>query len=117
MERPDAPRRPLAIDADLDVSIDGHAMKIAGHGRHLVIDVASVRTAWRLFRDRSFASQVTNGMLPVLNAAGIVVDVRVAGRSVGRAGPGVQTNRMGRWLRLPGVEVRTLRFIRSMFGR
>ncbi|MFN3596833.1 MAG: hypothetical protein ACK41D_06145 [Rubricoccaceae bacterium] len=106
-----APRRPLHVDADLRIRVDGapHEVRVTGHGARVQVDVPDRATALRLARDaralggpREALAALTGG----LSEADVDVDVHVAGRRVARLGPrarpGAATRALGRTLGLGG---------------
>ena len=97
--------RRLTVDADLDLSVDGHPVSITGSGQTLTITVDSSRTAWQLFQanrpGRHFVRMITD----TLDAFGIDVDVKVGGQSLVSVGPSAQGGRIAQALGLPSVQV------------
>jgi hypothetical protein len=83
--------RPLQVEADLTLTVDGEAVDVAGYGDLVVVEVPSLRALRELGR----GADLLEG-LPLPAAAGadlaagadVTVDVRVRGVSVARIEPG-----------------------------
>jgi hypothetical protein len=81
----DAPRR-LGVEADLDLTVEGHPVHVAGYGDLLVVDAPSF-SALRALR-RGLDALPDPLASAVLGGPGLPpVDVRVRGVSVARIGP------------------------------
>lgn len=79
--------RRLAVDAHLDLTVDGHPVAIRGEGSRLRIEVDSPQTAWRLFRSQRPGRHLFRTLTDTLDALGVDVDVVIGGRQVATAGP------------------------------
>ena len=88
--------RPLDVDADLTLTVEGAEIDVVGYGDLVVVDAASFAALRALRRDATPAV----GVVPDV---GVTVDVRVRGVSVARLGPGVPS---GLFSRLVGVDGR-----------
>lgn len=100
--------RPLSVDVDLELTVDGHPMTVRGEGRRVVVSVDAPRTAWRLFRSRRPPTALVRNVSETLDALGLDVEVEVAGRSVGLAGRSAVAGPLTRALGLPAVQVHGL---------
>lgn len=100
-----APGRRLAIDADLDLSVDGHAVAIRGDGERLRIEVDEAQTAWQLFQSNRPGRHLVRSITDTLDVFGIDVDVVVGERSVVSVGPSAQGGPVAQALGLPSVQV------------
>ena len=100
-----APGRRLAVDAHLDLRIDGHAVAIRGDGERLRIEVDEAQTAWQLFQSNRPGRRLIRSITDTLDAFGVDVDVVVGGRHVATVGPSAQAGRLLEALGLPAVEV------------
>ncbi|MFB6304687.1 MAG: hypothetical protein ABEH47_05940 [Haloferacaceae archaeon] len=88
--------RRLAVEADLDVSVGGEAVRVDGYGDLVVVDAASF-AALRALRRGSDALPTPLG--PALAAdADLTVDLRVRGVSVARVDPDVDPGPLARAL-------------------
>ena len=103
---PHTPRRQLLVDADLDLTVDGHPVAVRGDGERLTVAVDSSATAYRLFRANRPGRRAVRMVVDTLEQFGIDVEVTVGGRSVLAAGPSAQAGRLARAVGLDAVEVR-----------
>ena len=99
------PGRRLAVDADLDLIVDGHPVAIRGDGDRLRIEVDEPQTAWRLFQSHRPGRHLVRSITDTLDAFGVDVDVVVGGRQVATVGPSADAGRLLEALGLPSVEV------------
>lgn len=87
-----AERRPLSIDADLDVTIAGQECRVWSEGDTLVVNAPSFRVARRL-ADGVEALESVPGLdgrlLGELVKADLVVELRVRRATVARIGSGI----------------------------
>lgn len=97
--------RRLAIDADLNLRVDGHPVAIRGDGDRLRIEVDEPQTAWRLFQSQRPGRHLVRAITDTLDAFGVDVDVIVGGRQVATVGPSADSGRLFEALGLPAVEV------------
>ena len=100
-----APRRRLAVEADLSITVDGRAVEVRGDGERVRIEVEDARTAWQLFQSRRPGRHLVRSITDTLDALGVDVDVVVGGRTVASAGPSVPAARLLGALGLPAVRV------------
>lgn len=101
--------RPLDVEADLTLEVDGEPVRIVGSGRSLVVDAPTRRSARRLLQSGPLADDRAARLADVngaLREAGVGADVRVQGRTVARLGVGARPGTVSRLLRLGDVEVR-----------
>ncbi|MFB6080129.1 MAG: hypothetical protein ABEJ81_03930 [Haloferacaceae archaeon] len=78
--------RRLAVEADLDVAVDGDRVRVEGDGDLLVIDAPSFAAARALHRG---VEALPAPLSAPLLGGGPALDVRVRGTSVARVGPDV----------------------------
>ena len=97
-------RRPLFVEADLDLSVDGHPVAVRGEGQHVTIEVDDRRTAWRVARASRPGANMVRVLAAKLEEHGVDVDVHVGGKAVGRMGPSADPGRLSRALGVP-VEI------------
>lgn len=88
--------RALDIDADLLLTVDDESVEIRGYGDLVVIAAPSLAVVRRLAGERP--PPVDRHLLDYLGDADVTVDVRVRGRSVVRAGPGIDPGPLSRAL-------------------
>jgi hypothetical protein len=96
--------RALDVHADLTLTVDGSAVSIRGYGDLVVVAAPSLSAVRRLARDgEAFLDDLH--LLDHLRRADVTLDVRVRGRSVGRAGPDVDPGLLSRALGVDPVRV------------
>lgn len=94
MNGTDPVRAPLSVEADLELELEAGLARVRGYGDVVVVDLPSLAAA------RELADGTTT--LPIegagdgLATSDVTVDVRVRGRSVARAGPGVTPGPLSR---------------------
>ena len=98
-------RRQLFVDADLDLSVDGHPVAIRGDGARVTIAVDSAATAYRLFQARRPGRHLVRALTDTLSAVGVDVEVTVGGRAVLAAGPSAQAGRLAKAVGLDAVQI------------
>ena len=97
--------RRIAVEADLDLRVDGHAVAVRNDGDRLRIEVDEAQTAWRLFQSNRPGRHLVRSVTDTLDALGVDVDVVVGGRRVATVGPSAEAGRLLEALGLPAVEV------------
>ena len=97
--------RRLEVDADLDLSVDGHPVSITGRGQRLTVEVDSAQTAWRLFQGNRPGRHLVRSITDTLDVFGIDVEVVVGGRPLVSVGPSAEGGRLARAVGLPSVQV------------
>lgn len=108
--------RRLSIDADLDLTIDGHPVAVRGAGDRVVVAVDDARTAWRLFQSRRPGRHLVRAVTDTLDALGVDVEVEVGGRTLASAGPSAVRGAVTRALGLPALHVPTERWLWASVG-
>ncbi|MEM0962813.1 MAG: hypothetical protein AAGK21_09800 [Bacteroidota bacterium] len=98
-------RRQLLVDADLDLTVNGHPIAIRGDGEKVTIAVDSSRTAWRLFQANRPGRNLLRTVTDTLDVFGVDVEVTVGGQSVIAAGPSAQAGRIAAAVGLDAIEV------------
>ncbi|WP_412061909.1 hypothetical protein [Rubrivirga sp. IMCC45206] len=101
-----APRRQILVDADLDLTVDGHPVAIRGRGERVTVAVDSPSTAWQLFQANRPGRRLVRAVTDTLDALGVDVEVTVGGRSVLAAGPSAQAGRIATAVGLDTLEIR-----------
>ena len=96
-------RRRLSIDADLDLTVDGHPVAVRGEGQRLVVEVDSAHAAWRLFQSNRPGRQLVRTVTDTLEQFGLDVQVVVGGRHLASVGAGAVPDRLTRALGIGGV--------------
>jgi hypothetical protein len=90
--------RPLAVEADLRLTVDGEEITVSGAGTHLVVAVPTVAAGWRTLQaldtlPTGFATAGTRA-----RDSGLSIDVTYEGVTVARLGPYVEPNALSRAL-------------------
>ena len=88
--------RPLDVDANLTLTVDGAAVSIRGYGDLVVVAAPSLSAVRTLAR--TAAPPLDGRLLPHLEDADVRLDVRVRGRSVARVGSGIDAGPLSRAL-------------------
>ena len=100
-----ADRAPIDVTADLALAVDGEPVRVESYTDLVTVDLPSVRTAVRLLRRHGGRA----GAVPdLLAAAGLTVEVSVAGTAVVRAGAEAEAGRLERRLGYRSVRLRPL---------
>jgi len=87
-------RAPLEVEADLDLDLESGTAHVRGYGDLVVVELPSLTAARELATGAS--TLPVAGLPDGLATGGVTVDVRVRGRSVLRAGPGVDAGPLSR---------------------
>ena len=102
------PARRLAVDADLDLTVDGRTVSLRGEGERLVVRVEDAATAFKLFQANRPGRHLVRTITDTLELFGIDVDVRVGERTVARLGasadPDPVSRAVGRVVGAEGVD-------------
>mgnify|MGYP001343886855 CR=1 FL=1 len=88
-------RRQLFVDADLDLSVDGHPVAIRGDGARVTIAVDSAATAYRLFQARRPGRHLVRALTEVVSG-GELTDDESGSADREREGPRTATGRRQR---------------------
>lgn len=103
------PRRALDVHADLDLTIDGRAVRIEGRGDRIVVDVPDARTGALLLKAAPRSGGPRRDDLAeadrALQAAGLTAEVRLGGDQFARLGARARPGAVARLFRLGNVEV------------
>lgn len=100
-----ADRAPVDVTADLALAVDGEPVRVESYTDLVTVDLPSVRVAARLLRRHGDRT----GVVPdLLAAAGLTVEVRVAGTAVARAGADAEAGPLERRLGYRSVRLRPL---------
>ncbi|MEM1056930.1 MAG: hypothetical protein AAGI52_15515 [Bacteroidota bacterium] len=106
--------RPLFVDADLRLTVDGAPVRITGSGRDITVDVDRAQTAWRLFRAHRPGADAVRSITDLLDTHDVDVEVQVGGRPVGRVGATAEPGRLSRALGVP-VQIQPTPVMRGAF--
>jgi len=95
-------RPALAVDADLTVEIDGHAVTVTGYDDLVAVDLPSLSALLALWRD---APVETMDAAALLSSIGLTAEVRVRGAPVARVGDAAEPSDLARRAGLGPVEL------------
>lgn len=115
--------RRVAVEADLDLSVDGEPVRVRGDGDLVVIDAPSLATlrAFRAGVDALPGPVATDGSSASVVAAaadaGPTVEVRVRGTSVARIVPGGAPGILGTLLGTAPARPQLGGLVRAILGR
>ncbi|ADJ15529.1 hypothetical protein [Halalkalicoccus jeotgali] len=104
----------LAVEADLELVVEGHPISVTGSGSHLTVASPTVRGAVAVLRGLGTAGDLFGSVGSRFVAADLSADVDVDGSTVARIGPHVEPNALSELLGLaparvwPGALVRAL---------
>lgn len=109
------PERALDVTADLTLSLADTDVHITGSGDLVVVDTPDLRTALKLLRGTDYLPSqfVERG----LARSGVVVDVRVRGGSIARAGPAIRPGLVSRVLGVEPARVNLGGVVSAALGR
>lgn len=100
-----ADRAPVDVTADLALAVDGEPVRVESYTDLVTVDLPSVRVATRLLRRHGDRA----GVVPdLLAAAGLTVEVTVAGTAVARAGADAEAGPLERRLGFRSLRLRPL---------
>ncbi|MFB6247808.1 MAG: hypothetical protein ABEL97_04485 [Salinibacter sp.] len=101
---------PLEILADLQLAVDGEDIDIQADGERIVVDLPSLRAGRRVLEAEPLSGdsrgRATRQVREALQVAGFTLEVRLNGAPMAIIGADASPGRLGRLLRLEGVEVR-----------
>jgi len=95
-------RPSLAVDADLTVEIDGHALSVVGYDDVVAVDFPSLSALRSLWRS---ATVETMDAAAVLSSVGLTVELRVRSAPVARVGDAATPSRLAQLLGVGPVEL------------
>lgn len=105
--------RTLAVEADLVLSVEGHSVSVSGSGKHLTIDIDSIRGAIIVLRSLGSVSEPVEPLGARFIGADLSADVEVGGVTVARIGPHTEPNALSRVLGISPVRVRPGALVRA----
>ncbi|WP_129116810.1 hypothetical protein [Halegenticoccus tardaugens] len=108
--------RRLAIDADLDLTIEEADVRVRGYGDLVVVDAPTLGVARSLLRG-AFSLPIPSAAPRQVAESGPAVDVRVRGGSVARIGRGVEPGVVSRLLGVAPARVSACGVLLAMISR
>lgn len=88
----------LVVEADLDLTVEGNPVGIAGSGTHLTVTTPTIEGAITVLRSLGPLSESVEPFGSRFVAAKLSADVEVAGVVIARIGPYVVPNTLSRLL-------------------
>ncbi len=101
--------RAVEVEGTLSIHFMDLAVSIRAEGREVVCDLPSLYAGWALLRQAQQAHLFRLPLMAILSAADVRLSVRLLGRVVAEAGPGIAPGRLAAWLGLSGVRLRVFR--------
>lgn len=95
----------LAVEADLDLTVEGQSVDVSGSGNHLTIGVSTVRGAITLLRNLGMVSALIGPLGSRFVATNLSAAVEVDGIAIARIGPHVEPNALSRALGIAPARV------------
>jgi len=95
-------RPELAVEADLNVELDGHPARVVGYDDLVALDLSSVPAAVSLWRNRPIDVMDAAALL---SSVGLTAELRVRGVPVARIGDDAVPSGLARRLGLGPVEL------------
>ena len=95
-------RPSLAVEADLQVAVNGHTMTVTGYDDLVALDLPSLPAVLSLWRDAPAEMEAGHAALA---AVGLTVEIRVRGAPVARIGDAAVPSRVARLLGVGPVEL------------
>ena len=98
--------RAVEVEGTLSIRSMDLAVSIRADGREVVCDVPSLYVGWALLRLARQAHLFSLPLREILSTADVRLSVRLWGRIVAEAGPGIAPGRLAAWLGLSGLRLR-----------
>lgn len=99
-----APRAPLAVEADLELTVDGARVDVRSTGDRLFVEFPSLPAVARALRGSPPGETTKIGSL--LAVTDLTVEVRSRGRTVAAIGADAPAGPLSRWLGTAPAQVR-----------
>lgn len=99
----------VEVEGTLSIRVMDLSANIRADGREVVCDVPSLYVGWALLRQARQAHLFRLPLQAILGTADVRLSVRLGGRVVAEAGPGIVPGRLAAWLGLSGVRLRAFR--------
>ncbi|WP_302080878.1 hypothetical protein [Salinibaculum rarum] len=104
MTEPPAPKAPLSVETDLELTIDGTDVDVQSTGDRLFVEFPSLSGVVHAARTvpRSRTEEVT----ATLTATALTVEVRSRGRTIAALGADAPAGPVSRWLGIAPAQIR-----------
>jgi hypothetical protein len=99
-------RRPIDIEGTFAITGPGLAATFRGVGREVVCDLAGLSMGWSLVRRARQAGVFCLPIQSMLERADVRISIRLGGRVIAEAGPGIMTGRIASLFGLTGMRFR-----------
>ncbi|MFC6906337.1 hypothetical protein [Halalkalicoccus tibetensis] len=90
--------RAIAVEADLELAVEGHPVSMTGSGTHLTVGLESVSGAIAVLRSLGTITELIGPLGSRFVDAELSADVAVGGTTVARIGPHVEPTALSRAL-------------------
>lgn len=90
--------RAIAVEADLELAVEGHPVSVTGSGTHLTVGIESVCGAIAVLQSLGTVSELVEPLGSRVVDAELSADVTVGGTTVARIGPHVEPTALSRAL-------------------
>lgn len=107
--------RALAVEADLDLTVEGQSVSVRGSGEHLTVGIETVRGAITVLRNLGTVTELVGPFGTRFVEADLSADIVVEGVVVGRIGPHVEPNAISRALGITPARVWPGAVLRAAF--
>lgn len=99
-----APRAPLTVETDLELTIDGVRADVRSTGDRLFVEFPSLGAVARALR--ASPPGETTGIASLLAVTDLTIEVRSRGRTVAAIGPDAPAGPLSRWLGTAPAQIR-----------
>ena len=113
---PGLPERPLSIQGQLTLRSDGHAFKVRGEGKRIVIEASDLTALKSLLSQRPSNDQA-GGLNQFLRRADLDVQIICRGQPIARLGPAAEPGWLEKMFQIKGVDVSARGLIKSLFSK
>ncbi len=99
-------RLPIEIEGTLAIEGPGVAATIRGEDRELVCDLPDLLMGWSILKQARQAHVIILPLESMLKHADVILSIRIRGRVIAEAGPGIVTGRLAALFGLAGMRFR-----------
>lgn len=108
---------PLEVLADLELAVDGEQVDVQADGKRIVVNLPSLQAGRRILEAEPIGRRLrtsSDRMQRALDVAGLTLEVQLQGEPIVVVGAEAEPSRLGRLLRLDGVELRPTQTLRQV---